>query len=457
MINTTTAIPAVLLDDATVGSEHDVPEDGFIRLKTNTHDVSYTGEHIPDIAHFAADLNIAVNAGWAQRHEARYSKVHVLLLKWVDDDLGVDSELKDLGQVFSGLFRYDVDVFEIPNEKPDKALSRRVIDFLENDSDQALFIVYYGGHAKPSQTNGAPIWYANRKAITPSLPSAGIQSKFEEADADVLLLYDCCNSAVTAASSSAQLHRGSTEAIAACGYEAIAPEVGPHSFSNALSEVLALASKGQPFSIAELHTRVLTRLKCWTPSFIKDEKGKRREDKAGKLVFEKQQRCTPIYTIICEAQPRRSIILAPLKKLATEPETSSSTSSQSTASPLSHPVDPLTLSESSDVSDHARKRKRSIDDAIECPQVLITVRMDTCRPGDMETWKKCIRNFPPEARGVKIEGMYGSFSTLLLLRLPLAVWDLLPDNRAYSFVGFVTTANLITEKMNTSDDQILTR
>ena len=88
----------------------------------------------------------------------------------------------------------------------------------------------------------------------------------EEADADVLLLYDCCHSAAITASFSSPGHKGVTEVIAACGYEAIAPEVGQHSFSNALAEVLAAASKAKPFSVAELHTRILNRLKCWTPS-----------------------------------------------------------------------------------------------------------------------------------------------------------------------------------------------
>jgi hypothetical protein len=65
-----------------------------------------------------------------------------------------------------------------------------------------------------------------------------------------------------------------TEVIAACGYKSIAPEVGKHSFSNALTETLAAASKEPPISVAELHARVLNRLKCWTPSFVKNQDGR---------------------------------------------------------------------------------------------------------------------------------------------------------------------------------------
>jgi hypothetical protein len=56
-------------------------------------------------------------------------------------------------------------------------------------------------------------------------------------------------------------------------------------------------------------------LKCWMPSFVKDNNGKFKEDLAGRLEYERQPRRTPIYSILCETEPRRSIILAPLKNM----------------------------------------------------------------------------------------------------------------------------------------------
>ena len=49
------------------------------------------------------------------------------------DDLGVVSELNDLKHVFTDLFQYGVTIYEIPSEKPDKALKRRIFDFLDHD------------------------------------------------------------------------------------------------------------------------------------------------------------------------------------------------------------------------------------------------------------------------------------------------------------------------------------
>lgn len=263
--------------------------------------------------------------------------------------------------------------------------------------------------------------FRNRLPGSGSLPSKGIQSKFEEADADVLLLYDCCNSAATTASPSHQGHKSVTEVIAACGYETVAPEVGEHSFSNALTEILAATSKGPSISVAELHARVLNRLKCWSPSFLKDEAGKFSDDETGRLKRELQRRRTPIYGLLCETEPRRSIAFGPLG--VHNPQ-------QATTSPP-----------------NPRKRKGSSIEDFEYPQILLTIRLDR-HELDLQAWKECLlRQLPVAAKDIKIEGIYGSFSTLLLLRVPVVVWNLLPPRSAYSFVGFVTTENMATENL----------
>jgi len=74
----------------------DVIEDGFVRLSPRTHDISFTEDHVADINLVAAQINAAVQAGWAKRHEIRYSKAYVLLLSWEQDDLGVHTEINEL-------------------------------------------------------------------------------------------------------------------------------------------------------------------------------------------------------------------------------------------------------------------------------------------------------------------------------------------------------------------------
>lgn len=87
--------------------------------------------------------------------------MQVLLLRWKSDDLGVVTEINDLRHVFEDMYHYHVQDYEIPDERPDSSLSRRVLDFLEKDDQDTLFIVYYTGHAQRSlQTNEAPTWFA---------------------------------------------------------------------------------------------------------------------------------------------------------------------------------------------------------------------------------------------------------------------------------------------------------
>jgi hypothetical protein len=226
-----------------------------------------------------------------------------------------------------------------------------------------------------------------------------------------------------------------TEVIAACAFETFAPEVDQHSFTNALTNTLAIASKGPPFSVAELNSRILSRLRCWTPSLLVDDDGNIRQDAHGEYLFERQPRKTPIYNILCESKNRRSIILTPPTKSGSVSSASSQemlNASSSSISPPSH-IDMATES--------SKKRKLSEKDKIKWPQVVLSIRLDSAQL-EIDTWREYIRSLPAEAKDIKIEGVYRSFSTLLMVRMPVTIWNILPDNGAYSFIGFVTSENL---------------
>lgn len=139
----------------------DIIEDGFVRLAPRTHDTSLTECHIRDIEKLSNDLNKAVQAAWPKRHSIRYSEVHVLLLSWEEDDLGVEAEIQPLRRVFEDRYHFTVQEYKIPSIKPDRALKLRVISFLAGEDNDTLLIVYYAGHARGAfQSNEASLWYA---------------------------------------------------------------------------------------------------------------------------------------------------------------------------------------------------------------------------------------------------------------------------------------------------------
>ena len=66
-----------------------------------------------------------------------------------------------LGDVFCELYRYEVSVYLILSYRPDCALNRRVIQFVEEALQDSLLIFYYAGHTflNPDRPN-ALIWTA---------------------------------------------------------------------------------------------------------------------------------------------------------------------------------------------------------------------------------------------------------------------------------------------------------
>jgi hypothetical protein len=128
---------------------------------SRTHDITCSDHHISDIQELVEELNAAAKAVWPKRHEIRYANVQVLFLSWEDDDLGVSAEIEPLKRLFKERYYFGVEEYKIPSIKPDPALTRRVLMFLDYDDKETLLILYYGGHARPAlQSNGGSLWVA---------------------------------------------------------------------------------------------------------------------------------------------------------------------------------------------------------------------------------------------------------------------------------------------------------
>jgi hypothetical protein len=73
------------------------------------------------------------------------------------------------------------------------------------------------------------------------------------------------------------------------------------------------------------------------------------------------------------------------------------------------------------------------------PQVLIRIGLEQQQP--LMDVKQCLRwleNIPILGKWATIEGVYPSYSTLLIISVPIVIWNMLPDNPACSFIGYVT-------------------
>ncbi|KAH7310070.1 hypothetical protein BKA65DRAFT_543427 [Rhexocercosporidium sp. MPI-PUGE-AT-0058] len=390
--------------------------------ESGTHSTSRARYHMKDIGEFAEALEISANRALPNRGLTRYKDVEVLLLRWEEDELEVEWELNDLAKVF-GDYGFTTETWLIPTKSPLRKMMAKALEFIDDhESADTLLIVYYGGHAKINEARQST-WSCTRNMNYSSFEWNACQSLFEQSTSDTLFLFDCC-SAAAAASSVPSRTNAITETIAACGWETWAPEPGRHSFTNALIEVLEEWIDRKSFSAAMLHSEVLSVLKATRPK--------------NRLEISK----TPIYIVrtsnprICSIEIRRRNQPSMSQSFA-QTETSNMNQESTSTAALSQPE---TDTDKFDLSSLVATLP---DNAFKLPHVIMSVALEADQKLEINAFEQWMRDFPALARYAKIQGIYRSYSTLVLLSVPVVVWDLLPENSACNFVGYTRSDNLL--------------
>ena len=83
----------------------------------------------------------------------------------------------------------------------------------------------------------------------------------------------------------------------------------------------------------------------------------------------------------------------------------------------------------------------------ECPTVLITLALEDDQRLATSNWARWLQSAPGLIKHGRVEGIFKGGSILILLSLPVAIWDLLPNDPAVRFIGFVTSGDLMKENM----------
>ncbi|KAK3296438.1 uncharacterized protein B0H64DRAFT_417841 [Chaetomium fimeti] len=389
-------------------------------IKTTTHDTSSAGFHMADFSSFLSQLTDAVSAAWPDRFATRYRKVKVLLMSWDKDDLGLETEVRNLESVFRGLYHYDTEYWKIPSRRSAVEVSRKVADLVDAHGQEGnLLILYYGGHARPSeQPGGSPVWAANRSRDSPTVQSSILHSFLGEIDCDVLLLQDCL---YTHENRDTFIGNGVVETLAAGGFDSTQADGDHDSFTASLVQELAHAAHTTDWlSMVELHRRLINRLQIWTPeiSFTDDAYSIVQVDRrTGQPMFERPRRRTPVHSFL--SRKPKTIVLTPLPPQA---------QTQSEESLIQ--LNPPTTQPNNNIP--------------EGPGILVTCRLRD-QHIDAEKWRQWLLNAPEGAKNIQISAVFPSFGTVLMLELPLAVWDLLPSSPAISFIAYTTGGNHISE------------
>ncbi|KAH7348989.1 hypothetical protein BKA65DRAFT_272017 [Rhexocercosporidium sp. MPI-PUGE-AT-0058] len=236
------------------------------------HLVSNTNSFDPNLSTFSQfvdQINDVATRIFPNNGKPRssYRSVKVLLLRWKDDILGVGKELEKLKEVFEMHYGFETVTWLIPHTDSHTRMMSKAVDVLDRHPPDSLLIIYYGGHASLNDNRHLQ-WSRARNPKHGSLDWSAIQTLFERGNSDVLTLLDCCHAASAISTSGRRV----TECIAACGFEAWAPEPGPNSFTTYLINVLTDWSN-QSFSVAMLHCEILSRLRHEKPERTKSGKG----------------------------------------------------------------------------------------------------------------------------------------------------------------------------------------
>ena len=238
-----------------------------------------------------------------------------------------------------------------------------------------------------------------------------------EANPHVLIILDCCFAANAARETS---FGSAKELLAACSGESETPGVSNLSFTSVLLEELRSFGRS-PFTVAMLYARLVT---------AKDKlKG------------------TPVYVPLSE-HGTHSITIAPMPKRRPAVHKKGSDQSEFASSDKAgvspdenRPLSPPASASSPNFAPLPPIKQET--------RVLLSVSVSEDIGHDVTQWIHWLTTGVPwdvtkvdVKVDVKVEGIFKSHSTLVLVSIPITAWTQLAETAAYQFIGFVQSANL---------------
>lgn len=251
----------------------------------------------------------------------------------------------------------------------------------------------------------------------------GIRCLLEDAQCDILLLLDCCavSDAPTAGSN------GVKQAIAAYGRDNTAPEPGARTFTFNLIDALHKLSVGPPFSVQRLHEEIISQRhqRLEHPALTNGSSSK------SSPAFER----LPI-TFTLTPGPLKTINLAPLAPV--QPMKPQITSPLGSPDGEAHGQRRGNGERSSPSNSHA-------DLIFEEVRALISIGFNGEPSHEMASFKHWLNSTPASAAKVTVEGMFQGPPTLMLISMPIAVYNAIARDGMCVLVGYIKSHNMLGE------------
>jgi len=96
-----------------------------------------------------------------------------------------------------------------------------------------------------------------------------------------------------------------------------------------------------------------------------------------------------------------------------------------------------------DVFDTKSLRDTLPDKIFVLPHVILCISLEADQMLDVKSFDQWLKQLPAHAQYAKIQGIYHGYSTLVLLALPVVLWNMLPDTLYCNFVSYTKSVNLL--------------
>ncbi|KAI0179276.1 hypothetical protein GGR52DRAFT_298673 [Hypoxylon sp. FL1284] len=371
-----------------------------------------------DFESFARHLQDAAMLIYRQTQRSPYTDASVLILRWQDDN-AAEHDLVALDQVLRERYNYRTERFDIPTiANPSIKLGVRVSSFLERASPEHLLVIYYAGVGYVDVDNQL-YWASNPTKDAPRLKWSGIRCLFEEAQSDMLLLLDTC-----AVKEQTNPNGNSAKQIIAMSTPEHYSRVSTsRSFASHVTEALVkLSSTGKPFAAEHLYHEVASQRK----QDLIQASGLTNGASKNIAIADK----LPVsYTI--SLGKGQGVSLCPLPP-GPDPQ------SRSPRIGLDGDAQLLRASRDDPVIHPSAAADLTFDE----PRVLVCTTFVGEASPDMSSFNHWLHNAPPIAPKIAVEGMFLGPPTMLLISMPLVVWNVVQHDKVCCFLGYVNSHNM---------------
>ncbi|KAI6250404.1 hypothetical protein HI914_01248 [Erysiphe necator] len=375
-----------------------------------------------DFESFARHLQDAAMLIYSQANRSPYTSVSVLLIRWEDDE-DVEKDLFKLKKLFQEHYNFRTETWYIPTcSDPFINLTAELSRHLGHGSSDHLWIIYYNGYGIV-RTDQSLYWTCNPHEDSPKIKWECIRSQLEEAHTDILLLLDTCAISETPFPG----ENYTKQIIAAYPPDQALREPGPRSFTFNLIEALTRLGNGRPFTIQRLHEEI-----------VASKQNKFLQDAGlpnGSNERSSNHERMPIYILLSRSYTK-SIMISPICQ-------------EQIISSLDLPVtllDHEIQDNRAQLEQSQQMKFNSINDlTFEEPRALVCTTFLGEPSPDMSSFKDWLQHSPEAAIKIAVEGMFHGPPTVLLISMPISVWNVLAADRTCAFLGYVNSHNMTVE------------